>query len=250
LRAAGCVYAEAEAELILSAAGSSDAVEVMVGRRAAGEPLEVVVGWAEFRGLRVEVDRGVFVPRRRTEFLARLAAEQAEPGSVVLDMCCGTGAIAAAVAASLAPARCELWAADVDPAAVACARRNLADYGATVVHADLFAGLPHALRGRIDVLVANVPYVPSGAVAWLPTEARDHEPRAALDGGPDGLDVLRRVVADAGAWLSPRGWLASEVSAEQARAAVAAIEAAGLRADVDMDPDVNATVVAARRPGI
>ncbi|MYR62648.1 putative protein N(5)-glutamine methyltransferase, partial [Streptomyces sp. SID625] len=95
----------------------------------------------------------------------------------------------------------ELHAADIDPAAVRCARRNIAPAGGRVHHGDLYAALPADLRGRVDVLAANVPYVPTGEVPLLPSEARDHEPPAALDGGADGLDVLRRVAAGAPDWL-------------------------------------------------
>ena len=168
-------------------------------RRCAGEPLEHVVGWASFCGRRVELDPGVFVPRRRTELLARLAivharaiadAHAAAPRALVVDLCCGSGAVGLVVAEAVPGV--ELHAADLDPRAVRCARRNLAGVG-EVHHGDLFAPLPTALRGRVDVLIANVPYVPTSAVALLPREAREHEPRSALDGGGDGLDVLRRV---------------------------------------------------------
>jgi len=182
----------------------------MVDRRAAGLPIEHVLGWAEFCGLRIAVDPGVFVPRRRTEFLVRQAvtlARQAakatgqaakaagqapaRPRVFVVDLCCGSGAIGAALAAALDGA--ELHAVDVDPAAVRCARRNVAASGGQVYEGDLYQPLPATLRGRVDVLVANAPYVPAGAIGLLPPESRIHEPRVAVDGGADGLDVLRRV---------------------------------------------------------
>ena len=152
-----------------------------------------MLGWAEFCGLRIAVDPGVFVPRRRTEFLAGQAIRLARPGAVVLDLCCGSGALAAALAAAVD--RAEVHAADIDPAAVRCARRNLAAAGGHVYQGDLFAPLPPGLRGRVDILLANVPYVPTGEVGLLPPEARDYEARVALDGGADGLGVLRRVAA-------------------------------------------------------
>ena len=105
-----------------------------------------------------------------------------------------------------------MHAADVDPAAVACARRNLPP----VYQGDLYAALPERLRGRVDLLVVNAPYVPTAAIATMPPEARDHEPRVALDGGADGLDVQRRVAADAPAWLRPGGALLIETGADQA----------------------------------
>jgi release factor glutamine methyltransferase len=238
LRDAGCVFAEDEARLLVAAAGDAAGLESLVGRRVAGEPLEHLLGWAEFCGLRIAVDPGVFVPRRRTQFLARQAAALVRPGSVVVDLCCGSGAVAAALAAT---ADLELHAADVDPAAVACARRNLP---AGSVHlGDLFDALPAEVRGRVAVLVANVPYVPSDAVGLLPPEARDHEPRVALDGGLDGLDVARRVVAGAPAWLEPGGSLLFETGAAQAGSAAGIVAAAGLVPRVETDDELGATVV-------
>ncbi|NEY34185.1 putative protein N(5)-glutamine methyltransferase [Streptomyces sp. PRKS01-65] len=228
LRAAGCVFAEEEAELLLAAAGDPTGLTALVQRRVAGEPLELVVGWAEFRGLRITVEPGVFVPRRRTEFLVEQALALAPDAAVVVDLCCGSGALGAALADALGDV--EVHAADIDPAAVRCARRNLAPYGGHVHAGDLFGALPGGLRGRIDVLAANVPYVPTGEVPLLPAEARDHEPPAALDGGEDGLDVLRRVAAEAPRWLAPGGLLLVETSERQAAAALAAFTRSGLAA--------------------
>jgi release factor glutamine methyltransferase len=188
---------------------------------------------------------GVFVPRRRSELLVREAAALAPPRPVVVDLCCGSGAVAAALTAVLGEP--EVHASDVDPAAVACARRNLP---AGTVHAgDLFAALPDGLRGRVDVLVANVPYVPSDAVALMPPEARDHEPRTALDGGRDGLDVARRVVAGAPGWLAPGGSLLFEVGEAQVPAATAVVAEGGLVARVATDDEIGATVVVGTLPG-
>jgi release factor glutamine methyltransferase len=243
LRAAGCVFAEDEAALLAEAAGSADELERMVADRAAGLPLEVVVGWASFCGLRITVAPGVFVPRRRTEFLARSAAALAKSSSVVLDLCCGTGAVGAAVA-SLVPGA-EVYAAELDPAAVACARRNLPPD--RVFEGDLYDALPSALRGRIDVLVCNAPYVPTDAIALMPPEARVHGPAAALDGGDDGLDMQARVASGAPAWLSPGGVLLIETSGRQANGTVALMASAGLTASVAHDADVGGTVVTGRR---
>jgi release factor glutamine methyltransferase len=240
LRAAGCVFAEDEASLLIEAAGPSpQGLAALVARRVAGEPLEHVVGWVDFCGLRVAVDPGVFVPRQRTAFLARQAAARAFAGAVVVDLCCGSGAVAAAVL-SLAPG-VHVHAVDVEPAAVRCARRNL-PYG-RVHEGDLFEPLPPDLRGRVDVLVANAPYVPSAEVGLMPPEARLHEPLAALDGGADGLDVLRRVIAAAPAWLAPGGSVLVETGDRQAPALAADVVAAGLRADVVTGADADATVV-------
>lgn len=247
LRSAGCVFAEEEAALLLSAADGPDALEALVARRESGEPLEQVLGWVAFCGLRIAVTPGVFVPRQRTALLVRLATARARPGAVVLDLCCGTGALGAAVAAAVPGV--QVHAADVDPAAVACARRNLAPWDGRVVEGDLFEPLPGQLRGQVAVLLANVPYVPTAAIADLPPEARDHEPRRALDGGPDGLAVLRRVAAEAPAWLTPGGVLLTESGGDLAPGAAAALEDAGLHAEVVEDDDLGATAVLGTRPG-
>jgi len=242
LRAAGCVFAEDEAELLAAAARTPEELTALVDRRVAGFPLEQVVGWAEFGGLRIAVAPGVFVPRRRTEFLVKQAAAVAEPGAVVLDLCCGAGAIAAVLAAALdgmVPGA-EVHAADIDPAAVACARRNVPG---AVYQSDLFDALPARLRGRVTILTANVPYVPTAEIAFLPPEARTYEPRAALDGGPDGLAVARRVAAGAPRWLAPGGHLFIETSEQQAARAVTDFTAAGLSAQVVSSAELNATVV-------
>jgi release factor glutamine methyltransferase len=249
LRAAGCVFAEEEAALLIEAADDPDELAEMVARRVAGEPLEQVVGWAEFCGLRVLVEPGVFVPRRRTEALAReavaLARDAARHGRpVVVDLCCGAGALAVAVAAALEDV--ELYAVDVEPAAVRCARRNLAGR-AEVLEGDLDAPLPAGLRGRVDVLVANVPYVPTDEIDLLPAEARLHEPRVTLDGGADGLRVLARVAAAAPRWLAPGGTVLCETSERQVGVALAELAAAGLSGRVVREEDLGATVVLGTR---
>lgn len=242
LRAAGCVFAEDEADLLLTTAPTPGELNAMVERRVAGEPLEHVLGWARFCGLRVFVEPGVFVPRPRTEFLIRqaIALGRAVAGTpVVLDMCCGTGAMGAAVAAGLE--RAELHAADLDPVAVRCARRNLA--GAHVHEGDLYEPLPSSLRGRVHVLIASPPYVPSESVGLLPPEARLHEPMMALDGGADGLDVVRRVIAGASGWLAPGGHLLVETSEHQAEATAEVVSAAGLTARVATSDEWDATAI-------
>ncbi|QDY80873.1 putative protein N(5)-glutamine methyltransferase [Streptomyces qinzhouensis] len=245
LRAAGCVFAEAEAELLISAAGTPARLAAMVGLRAAGRPLEHIVGWAEFAGLRISVDPGVFVPRRRTEFLVRRAVALAPAGAVVTDLCCGSGALGAALAAGVTGA--ELHAADIDPAAVRCARRNVLPFGGRVYEGDLYAPLPAGLRGRVDVLLANVPYVPTEEIGLLPAEAREHEARVALDGGTDGLDVLRRVAAGAVGWLAPGGRLLFETGERQAERALDIVADAGLSPAVEHSDTWWATVVIGTR---
>jgi release factor glutamine methyltransferase len=246
LRAAGCVFAEDEARLLMSTARTPAELDAMVGQRVAGVPLEHVLGWAEFCGLRITVAPGVFVPRRRTEFLVRQAGALARSGSVIVDLCCGAGAIGAALAAAVD--RAEVHAADIDPAAVRCARRNLPGPRSHVYLGDLYEPLPAGLRGRVGILVANVPYVPTEEIGFLPPEARAHEPRAALDGGPDGLDVLRRVAAGAPDWLAHGGHLLIETSERQVPSAQAAFAASGLTTRLASSEDLNATVVIGRLP--
>jgi release factor glutamine methyltransferase len=263
LRAAGCVFAEDEANLLCSAARTPAELSAMVERRVSGLPLEHVLGWAEFCGQRVAVASGVFVPRRRSEFLVRQAVAAASswpshPGRksgsssqpdrgptapvVILDLCCGSGAVGVAVAAGLDHA--ELHAADIDPAAVACARQNVTAVGGRVYQGDLYDPLPASLRGRVDVLVVNAPYVPTSEIALMPPEARLHEPAIALDGGADGVDIHRRVAASALSWLAaPSGRLLIETSDRQVPLTVAAMAAAGLATQVARDDDLGAAVV-------
>jgi release factor glutamine methyltransferase len=249
LREGGCVFAEDEAAVLAAEAPDAATRELLLRRRLAGEPLEQVVGWVEFAGLRVSVAPGVFVPRRRSEAVVahavRLARGVERP--VVVDLCCGAGALGAAAAHAVPDAR--LHAADIDPAAVACARTNLPR--GQVHHGDLYDALPGRLRGRVDVLVVNAPYVPSDEVRLMPAEARLHEPVLALDGGVDGLDLHRRVATGAPAWLSPVGHLVVETSRRQARCTAAACAAAGLLPTIHSHEDLDATVVVAgRRPGL
>ncbi|WP_371741887.1 putative protein N(5)-glutamine methyltransferase [Herbiconiux sp. VKM Ac-2851] len=328
LRAGGCVFAEEEAAVVIeAAAGDRGELERLVGERVAGRPLEHLVGWAAFAGLRVVVGPGVFVPRRRTELLVRAAVRDAPDGAVVVDMCCGSGAIGAAIAAygegrirlttdadgdtvfvpadpggpvdgnagfesvtqggpadgSVVPGGIdqgnpvhvgvelgavgqsgsadagagveavdrggavdggggfEVWGADVEAGAVASARRNLGD--GRVFEGDLFEALPAGLRGRVDVMVVNAPYVPSAAIATMPAEARVHEAPIALDGGGDGLDLQRRIVAGAAEWLAGGGRLLIETSEQQASLTAALFEAAGLHPRIERDESSDATVV-------
>lgn len=246
LRTAGSVFAEDEADLLLDA-GDGDPVRLrgLVQRRLAGEPLEVVLGWAAFDGHRVRVVPGVFVPRTRTTVVVEHAARRLQRYDRVVDLCCGVGAVSVALLGRVGAL--DLVAADIDPDAVDVAAENIGDRG-IVVLGDLFDPLPERFRGAVDVLAVNAPYVPTGAVATMPTEARDHERRVALDGGADGLDVHRRIAAGAGEWLRPGGAVVIEVSAEQAAASATAFAAAGFAVSVETDDEVDGTCVVAVRP--
>ncbi|MGV8969477.1 MAG: putative protein N(5)-glutamine methyltransferase [Microbacteriaceae bacterium] len=254
LRAAGCVFSEEEAALLLGATASPAELEGMIVRRVAGFPLEHILGWAEFDGARFAVTEGVFVPRRRSTLLVREAASAASRAQshrpaaipVVLDLCCGTGALGGAVRSRVPGI--ELWAADIDRAAVGCARTNLGLDDERVLTGDLFEPLPQKLRGGIDIILCNTPYVPSGELGMLPPEARHHEPRAALDGGVDGLDVQRRVAAEARFWLRPGGLLFVEAGRQQARVTSAIFDRAGLEPRIVEDAELDATVVIGREP--
>ncbi len=256
LAAAGCVSAEAEARWLLDevlelpAAGAAArrreplpqpaarALERMVARRVAGEPLQYVIGWAPFGPLRIRVGPGVFVPRPETELVADRAAAhlRAVPSpATAVDLCTGSGVIACFLAEAAPGAR--VLATEVDAKALVWARRNLGDRAVELLEGDLDEPLPEELRSCVDVLVANVPYVPSGAIPLLPHDVRVHEPLVALDGGPDGLDVLRRVVARAGHWLAPGGWLVCELGDDQGEGVSALLAGAGLR-DVAIRPDL------------
>ncbi|MET3719583.1 MULTISPECIES: putative protein N(5)-glutamine methyltransferase [unclassified Arthrobacter] len=255
LRSAGCVFAEEEARLLAANGCSPAEVAATVERRIAGYPLEHILGWAGFGGLRIELDAGVFVPRRRTELLVneavsllstplpRARRDGARP-AVVVDLCCGSGA-AGAVIASRIPGL-ELYAADIDPAAVACARRNVAKVGGEVYLGDLYDALPPVLRGKISILTANAPYVPTPEIATMPREARDYEPMLSLDGGADGLELHRRIAAGAGAWLQAGGHLIIETSERQAGRTASLMASAGLVVRTVRSDYLDGTVVVGR----
>lgn len=251
LRAAGCVFADDEARLIVDAAHNASDLEAMVEQRVSGVPLQHVVGWADFCGVRITVHPGVFVPRVRTEFLVHeavrlLTSRPANP--VVLDLCCGSGAIGVAVHDMHEAV--ELHAADVDPIAVRCARCNVEPRGGRTYEGDLYQPLPSGLKGRVDVILANVPYVPTGEIPLMPREARDHEPHTALDGGADGLDVARRVVDGAPQWLRPGGHVLFEIGEQQVGAATEVVRSGGLLPSVMRSADGGSTVMIATNPSV
>ncbi len=191
---------------LVDALGAADAgrLRALVARRAAREPLQHLIGTAAFRYLELAVGPGVFVPRPETELLAGWGVERTAPGAVVVDLCSGTGAIALAVATEARPAR--VVAVERSPQAVGWLRRNVAAHAPAVevVEGDVTDPevLPE-LRGRADVVLCNPPYVPAGTP--VPPEVAGHDPAAAVFGGPDGLGVVRPVVALAAALLRAGG---------------------------------------------
>lgn len=214
LRAVGCVFAEEEAAEIRRVGADPDRV---VAARAAGVPLEQALGVAAFAGVEVEVGPGVFVPRRRAEVLVDAAVAARLDARVVVDLGCGAGAIAAALAARLPGA--EIYAVDVDEVAVAYAVRNGRTHGFTALHGDWWDALPPALRGRVDLAVAYLPHVPTARLDDIPGDYRAHEPDLAVAGGADGLDPLRAVTRNGGDWLARDGMLVTLVADEQLEAA-------------------------------
>lgn len=240
LRAAGCVAAEEEAdELTAAAGGDPGRLAALIARRVAGEPLAWVTGETLFCDAPVRVHPGVYVPRRQSEALARRAAAALPAGGCAVDLCTGSGALALALARARPDAT--VLATDTDAAACACA----ADNGVAVARGDLDAPLAGAWRGRVDVVVSVPPYVPSAAIAFLPRDARDHEPVGALDGGADGTAVLARVIAAGARLLRPGGHLLCECGAGQPELLAAALGAAGFAPAavlVDEDGDVRGVV--------
>ena len=217
-------------------------IEQLVARRAAGEPLQYVLGHWGFRTLDLLVDRRVLIPRPETEVVAGLAVDAAaalDRPAVAVDLGTGSGAIALSLAAERWP-HIEVWATDASADALAVARANLAGLGrragvVRLLEGDWYDALPAELAGRADVIVSNPPYVADGDP--LPAEVADWEPTAALLAGADGLSDLRRIIAGAPSWLAPGGTLVVEMGETQADAVSALAAAAGF-ADVRVEPDL------------
>ena len=218
LRAAGCVFAEEEAALLAEVAAgrhtagtSEDAVRMtlaeFVARRVAGEPLEYILGFVEFCGSRYRLGPGVFIPRQRSELLVEEAARFSS--GRILDLCCGCGALGLSLQRRIGGT---IVGVDVSSEALASAQANNLRQ---TYHGDLFDALPESYRGQFAIIVANAPYVPTSAIAAMPRESREFEPRSAVDGGADGMDIQRRILREAGAWLEPGGRLLTETSEEQ-----------------------------------
>jgi release factor glutamine methyltransferase len=218
LVSAGCVAAEDEAAELVARAPDRITLEAWIRRREQGEPLAWIVGSVQFCGREVRVDPGVYVPRVQSEELARRAGVLLAAGGRAADLCTGAGAIAAYLTATSSSAR--VVGVDIEPGAVACARRN----GVRAIQGDL--GEP--LRSSaFDVVTAVAPYVPRSALRLLPVDVQRYEPRLALDGGEDGLDLVRRTVVSAARLLRPGGWLLMELGARQDRLLAPALVAAG-----------------------
>lgn len=241
LRAAGSVFAEEEAALLVSEADSSHALTAMIEKRTDGVPIEQILGWAEFHGLRVAVEPEIFIPRYRTEFLADQAISLCSADSLVVDLCCGSGAIGLSIISAVPTVR--LIASDIDPVAVRCARKNLSAFDATVLESDLFDTFPDEVRGKIDVLVANAPYVPSDEIEMMPRDSRLFEPRISLDGGENGLEIHRQIAAEAASWLASGGHLLIEISERQAQQAEEIMLTNGLIPRVVTSDEFDVTVV-------
>jgi release factor glutamine methyltransferase len=239
---AGCVAAEEEADELLSAAPDAATLDAWVRRREHGEPLAWITGTHHFCGRALHVVPGVYVPRAQSEELARRAAARLPSGGRAVDLCTGAGAVAAHLAAAVPGAA--VVGVDIDPRAAACAWAN----GVRAVAGDLDAPL-HG-DGMFDVVTAVAPYVPTSALRLLPPDVQRYEPRGALDGGADGLDVVRRVVGAGPRLLRPGGWLLVEVGGAQDELLAPALATAGFASGHPWwDEDGELRGVAARRDG-
>jgi release factor glutamine methyltransferase len=222
LRRAGCVAADEEAAELVAAAPDDSVLEAWIHRREQGEPLAWITGTMRFGGHVIRVDPGVYVPRVQSEELARRAAALLPVDGWALDLCTGAGAIAAYLAAAVPTAT--VIGVDIDLRAAICARRN----GVRVIQADL----DQTLRsGAFDVVAAVAPYVPTQELRLLPSDVQRFEPRRALDGGDEGLDVVRSVVRGAARLLRAGGWLVIELGGAQDRALRPILAATGFPTD-------------------
>lgn len=240
----GCVAPDAEADALLRASLSgAGSLDELLARRLRGEPLAWITGSVDFCGLRLRVDPGLFVPRPQTEALARRAAARLPAAGVAVDLCTGTGAVAAVLASAYPSAT--VVATDIDPIAVACARRN----GVLAIAGDLDGPLSPTFLGRVDVLTAVAPYVPTDELHLLPRDVLAHEPHRALDGGPRGTTVLLRAARAAPRWLRPGGVILLELGGDQADEVARTLAQAGLsEIRVHQDADRRDRAIEARSP--
>jgi len=240
----GCVAPGAEADSLLTASNEGvGPIDELVARRLRGEPLAWITGWVRFCEVHVHVDPGVFVPRPHTQALARRAAALLPDDGIAVDLCTGIGAVAAVLCS--AHPRAGVVATDVDPAAVACARRN----GVDALVGDLDVPLSPSSRGRVDVMTAVVPYVPTEELHFLPRDVIAHEPRRALDGGRRGTTMLVRAAEAAARWLRPGGSVLLELGGDQAGEVARTLAHVGLSGiRVHRDRDGQDRAIEARRP--
>ena len=235
-------------------AGVRRRFERMVERRATGEPVQLIKGFAVFRGLEILARPGVFVPRDSTEFLAEQAIRRlrGRRDPVALDLACGGGTVGLAIADEVPQAR--VYGTDISAEAIRVARRNAVRLelpNATFYTGDLFGALPARLRGSVDVIALHPPYVAKRELHELPEEIRRFEPAHTLtDHSADGLGLVGRAVSESGAWLKPGGWLLIEVSPDRARSVAKVMRDHGfrdVRSTVDAGFKVTRVLVGRRR---
>lgn len=264
-KARGCqriqLYTDYDAEL---SPAERTTMRDLVKRRATLEPVAYLVGFREFFGLDFEVTRGVFIPRPDTETLVveALRILKDRPAPQVLDLCTGSGCIPVSIAVNCPAA--QVTTVELDPQVAEVARRNVDRHKVpdrlTILRGDLFEPLRQTGSGaaagsaarRFDVITSNPPYVCDGEIATLIRDIRDHEPHLALRGGADGLDVVRRLVADGPEFLSPDGFMLLEIAHAQADEVVALFARSGQFHPARMARDLGGrsrVVIAQRRPG-
>jgi release factor glutamine methyltransferase len=244
LAESGCIAPSAEADALFAASSEGvGPIEELVARRLLGEPLAWITGSVRFCDARIRVDPGVFVPRPHTQALTRRAVSLLPAGGIAVDLCTGSGAVAAVLGS--AHPRAAVVATDVDPVAVTCARRN----GVRALVGDLDEPLSPSLRGSVDVMTAVVPYVPTEELHLLPRDVVTNEPRRALDGGPRGTTVLVRAAEAAALWLRAGGSVLLELGGHQASEVATTLADMGLsEIHVHRDADGQDRAIEARRP--
>src|SRR5919197_3590751 len=242
LAAAGFVAAGEEAAELIAAAGDDELLDSLVARRLTGEPLAWITGRVTFCDVEVRIDPGVYVPRWQTEQLARRAVDRLPADGTAIDVCTGSGAVAKVLMARRRGAR--VVATDIDERAVACAHAN----GVDARRGDLLEPVPRALEGSTDVVVAVVPYVPTADLPLLQRDTFTFETPLSYDGGPEGTNLLVRVVAESRRFLRPGGALLLELGGRQAEVVGEALARAGFTdIDVLVDEDGDVRGVEATR---